>query len=363
MTVATIRPQPKEWVAPQETQEDLDWAELTTVDISKFDQPGGKQELANELKQAVEKDGFWAVVGHGISKEEFNHQYALGQHFFEDYTLEEKKAQEVQFEQGNYFGYKIKGNKKVFDTDVRDNVETLNIAKFTSDHKYDEYFKQPFIQEHREELEILSKKAFEVARKLLVLFAIILELPENYFADLHAYDLPSDDHLRYMRYHPRSIEDDEQVERIWARGHTDFGSLTLLYNQVVAGLQIRLSDGSWKYVKPVDQGLICNIGDTLLFWSGGYFKLTIHRVIRPPNDQINAPRIGTFYFVRPGDVDISIAPSPLLKKLGLYEDIDPVSGTDYVRGRVKDYHDRKDYLKRENATFRLGAFEIKDGFD
>lgn len=357
------RPLVKQWVSPKETKEDLDWADLTVLDISSFDEPGGKQKLADQLKQAVNKDGFWAVVGHGISQEEFDRQFALGQHFFEDYTLEEKKAQEVQFDQGNYFGYKIRGNKKVFGTEILDNVETFNIAKFTKDGLYEDFFKQPFIKEHREELEALSKKAFSVADKLLVLFAIILELPERYFADKHAYDLPSDDHLRYMRYHPRPEEDDDKVERIWARGHTDFGSLTLLYNQVVAGLQVKLSDGNWKYVKPVANGIICNIGDTLNFWSGGYFKLTIHRVIRPPKDQIDAPRIGTFYFVRPGDKAlIDIAPSPVLKRLGLYKEVEPVVGTDYVRNRVKDYHNTTEYLKNDGKIFKHGAFQIEDGF-
>lgn len=167
-----------------------------------------------------------------------------------------------------------------------------------------------------------------------------------------------------MKYHPREKEEDDRVENTWARGHTDFGSLTLLYNQVVSGLQIRLSNGEWKYVPSVPGAIICNIGDTLNFWSGGYFKSTIHRVVRPPPDQVDAPRIGVFYFVRPGDnTKIEIAESPVLKNLGLYRKIKPIVGTDYVRSRVKDYHDKKDYLKQNNVKFRLGEFEIEDGFE
>lgn len=362
MTDTATRPEPRPWDPPHETKEDLDWAQLSVIDLSRFDEIGGKQEIAAKLKNAVSKDGFWAVVGHGLTQKDFDRQFQLGQHFFENYTLEEKKAQQVQFEAGNYFGYKVIANKKVFNTEVTDNVETFNIAKFTKDKLYDSYFKQPFIQENYEELARISRTAFEIARKLLVLFAIILELDENYFVHRHKYDDPSDDHVRFMRYHPRTKADDAKVENIWARGHTDFGSLTLLYNQVVAGLQIRLNNGQWKYVKPVKEGIICNIGDTLSFWSGGYFKLTIHRVVSPPDDQYGM-RIGTFYFVRPGEVDISIAPSPLLKRLGLYDDIEPIIGTEYVRNRVKDYHDRKDYLKQENLVFKHGGFEIKDGFE
>lgn len=50
---------------------------------------------------------------------------------------------------------------------------------------------------------------------------------------------------------------------------TDFGSLTLLFSQHVAGLQIRTPEGEWKYVKPVPGGITCNAADTLSFITKG----------------------------------------------------------------------------------------------
>ena len=35
----------------------VDWADLVTLDLSQFDLPGGKQKLANQLKDAVHKVG------------------------------------------------------------------------------------------------------------------------------------------------------------------------------------------------------------------------------------------------------------------------------------------------------------------
>lgn len=168
-----------------------------------------------------------------------------------------------------------------------------------------------------------------------------------------------------MCYHPRTVEDDAKVDNTWARAHTDFGSLTLLWSQNVAGLQIKTSDGEWRYVPPVDGGIICNVGDTLDFWSASYFKSTTHRVTRPPADQLSGNRLGLFYFVRPGnDVDIKPAPSPLLKRLGLVsenqEDAAPVKGLEYVRARVKDYHNSTDYGDRKGKTFKVGNLEIVD---
>ncbi len=204
-----------------------------------------------------------------------------------------------------------------------------------------------------------------MAAKIFTLFSIILELPEDYFASQHRYDEPSDDHLRYMMYHPRTVEDDAKVQNTWTRAHTDFGSLTLLWSQNVAGLQLKTPDGSWKYVPPVDDGIVCNVGDTLDFWSAGYFKSTTHRVVRPPPDQAHIDRLGLFYFVRPGDdVDIKHVPSPLLKRLGLVredqENAEPVKGIQYVRERVKNYHNHNDYADRKGEKFRVGNLEIVD---
>lgn len=213
------------------------------------------------------------------------------------------------------------------------------------------------------------QKALGVAQKIFQLFALILELPEDYFASKHRYDDPSDDHLRYMLYHPRPAAEDAKVDNMWARAHTDFGSLTLLWSQNVAGLQIKTSTasggGEWRYVPPVDGGIVCNVGDTLDFWSASYLKSTTHRVMRPPEDQLGGNRLGLFYFVRPGnDVDIKPAPSPLLKRLGLVdekqEDAAPVKGLDYVRARVKNYHDSTDYGDRRGKTFKVGNLEIVD---
>lgn len=171
-----------------------------------------------------------------------------------------------------------------------------------------------------------------------------------------------------MIYHPRTEGQDALVQNTWSRSHTDFGSLTLLWSQNVAGLQIKTHSGDWKYVAPVDGGIICNVGDALQFWSAGYFRSTTHRVIRPPKDQADGKRLGLFYFVRPGnEVDIAPADSPLLKKSGLVreenvtgENKQRVTGLQYVRSRVKDYHDHNDYADRKGKTFKVGELEIED---
>ncbi|KAF2103319.1 2OG-Fe(II) oxygenase superfamily protein [Rhizodiscina lignyota] len=352
------------WERPSKTKENLPWAKFVVIDLAKFDEPGGKQKLANQLRDAVHETGFFSVTGAGLTQEDIERQYDIGQAFF-NLPVEEKNKPEYKcdFAQGNYFGYRAHNEKKVMGTDVKDIVEAFNFAKFIPQNAAEPF--HPFFEPYRKEIENFSKRALEVAKKIFTLFDIILELPEGYFASQHLYDAPSDDHLRYMVYNPRSIEADAKVQNTWTRAHTDFGSLTLLWSQNVAGLQLKTPNGEWKYVPPIDDGIICNVGDTLDFWSAGYFKSTTHRVIRPPEDQTHIKRLGLFYFVRPGnDVDIKPVPSPLLKRLGLVredqENADPVKGAQYVRERVKSYHNHTDYADKKGEKFRVGNLEIVD---
>lgn len=41
------------WKRPGKTSEDLDWADIKVIDLSSFDEPGGKQKLAEDLRDAV----------------------------------------------------------------------------------------------------------------------------------------------------------------------------------------------------------------------------------------------------------------------------------------------------------------------
>ncbi|KAF2734835.1 2OG-Fe(II) oxygenase superfamily protein [Polyplosphaeria fusca] len=355
------------WKRPGKTAEDLAWADIKVLDLSSFDEPGGKEKLADDLRDAVHNTGFFSVTGTGFTQGEVERQYDIGQAYF-NLALEDKgnPSYRCDFAKGNYFGYRAANEKKIMGTDVLDNVESVNIPKFIPQNENEPF--HPFLRQFGSEIEDFSRRSLELASKIFTLFSIILELPEDYFSTRHLYEDKSEDHLRYMIYRPRSLEDDAKVMNTWSRAHTDFGSLTLLWSQNVAGLQLKTPGGDWKYVPPVDNGIICNVGDTLDFWSAGYLKSTTHRVVRPPHDQAHIHRLGLFYFVRPGDeVDIKPAPSPLLKRLGRIAESQanaaPVRGLEYVRERVKDYHNHTDYADMKGKKFKVGDLEIEDEAD
>ena len=50
-----------------------------------------------------------------------------------------------------------------------------------------------------------------------------------------------------------------------------------------------------------------NVGDSIEFLTGGFYKGTIHRVVQPPSDQRGHTRLGMIYFSFLND-DTSLAP-------------------------------------------------------
>lgn len=78
--------------------------------------------------------------------------------------------------------------------------------------------------------------------------------------------------------------------------HSDFGTLTLLFQDDVGGLEIAdmtspnietsaelERSGTFKHVDPVPGTIVVNVGYLLMRWSNGRWKSTVHRVSEPPH--------------------------------------------------------------------------------
>lgn len=246
-------------------------------------------------------------------------QYALASLIF-DLPLEEKLKYTCDTASGDFRGYKPRSTGKLA---ARDTDERYNIAKFTPEHAHLSH--PQIVQRHLAEIETFSRHIHDaILLPLLRVFAVALELDDkDHFVSRHAYDAPGLEYLRYMKYHPRTREADSEVDNIWARGHTDYNTLTFLFHQPVAGLQVLTPESAtapseWKYVRSPRDAIIVNVADALEFLSGGFLRSTVHRVVRPPEEQATQPRLSLIYFARPqADVKLRPVDSPLLKRLGL----------------------------------------------
>ncbi|KIW75990.1 hypothetical protein Z517_10735 [Fonsecaea pedrosoi CBS 271.37] len=314
----------KPYVHPPVTKADLPWAELVTLDLEDFGRPGGKERLAKQLEHAVHHVGFFYVKNFGLSQEEVDRQFTLAQNFFE-LPVSEKEKYEVRYAEADYNGWRRPGRS--LQSKARDNVEMLNFPKFTKDFvgKYDY---PDLIKAHLGEIEAFQRALHaNVVLPLLRLFAIVLQLPdEEYLAKQHTYDKKSEDHFRYMLYYPRTEEEWAASDYGRGGGHTDLGTVTLLFRQPVAGLQILGEDGNWTYVSAQPGTITVNLADTISHLTGGWLKSSVHRVVAPPEDQRQYKRTGLLYFARPHNdtLLVPITDSPVLEKAGVKPRFDQI---------------------------------------
>jgi hypothetical protein len=207
--------------------------------------------------------------------------------------MAEKQKFRAKLEDGDYNGYRPLGSIEQF-PGRRDNWECYHVFKFNPEYQ------RPHPQtvlDHYDEIEKF-----------------------HYMVNRHRYEDKCSSFLRYMKYHPRSPEVNEEYKSIYTRGHTDFGSVTFLFSQPVSGLELQTRDGGWKAVKHVPSSIVVNTADMMHFWTNGYLNSCMHRVVAPPQDQMHMERFGLIYFLRPSDdVVLKTVDSPLLKRLGLFD--------------------------------------------
>ena len=67
LNAASSIPDVPVWEAPPVTAEDLEWADILTIDLSKL--ATEKEELIKTVATALQRDGFFYVIGHDIAPE------------------------------------------------------------------------------------------------------------------------------------------------------------------------------------------------------------------------------------------------------------------------------------------------------
>lgn len=111
-----------------------------------------------------------------------------------------------------------------------------------------------------------------------------------------------------------------------------------------------------------------NIADTLQILSGEYLKSSVHRVSRPPTDQLQYDRHGILYFVRPSnDVKVEVVQnSPVLEAEGVYEKEaqkekkDAITVAEWVRERQRHIFSKTQQERYKSLVTSEGKGEKKE---
>lgn len=180
-----------------------------------------------------------------------------------------------------------------------------------------------------------ANSCLDINAHLMRGLALALGLDAEAFAPMFTDPIAS---LRMLHYPPVPAGDTAPG----AGAHTDYGSLTLLAQDDIGGLQVAARDGGWIDVVSPPDAFIVNLGDMIARWTNHRYVSTRHRVLNP----VGAHRYSVPYFVTP-DFHAVIEAIPTCVEPGQEPIYPPISAGEYLLSRFDATHE---YLKAKSAS-------------
>lgn len=142
----------------------------------------------------------------------------------------------------------------------------------------------------------------ELHVKLMRAIALGMGLDEYFF---DSFVNGADNTLRLLYYPPvLKCVFENNPDQVRAGEHSDYGSVTLLFQDNVGGLEVKTPQETFVRAKPIEGTVVINAGDLLGRWSNDEIKSTHHRVVQPPvqgddESEMYPARYSIAYFCNP----------------------------------------------------------------
>lgn len=302
---------------------------IPLIDISPLSSPdaAARSAVAAQIGAACRDVGFFAIVGHGVAPSLVDTAFAQSARLFA-LPVEAKREMAIA-KLGSNRGYVGLGVEALDEKTAADHKEAFNLI--WTDERTRLANAWPPLQGFRVVVQAYFDALLTVGDRLHRAFALDLGLPEDFFADKIDRPLAT---LRLLRYPAPAISGiaaefapTETESRLGAGAHTDYGNVTLLATDGVAGLQVRRRDGAWIDVPATPGAFVCNIGDCLMRWTNDIYASTPHRVQKPV-----AERYSIALFIDPNpDAVVSAIPSCVAP--GEAPRYAPITTHDYLQQR------------------------------
>ncbi|KAJ7443620.1 thymine dioxygenase [Mycena galericulata] len=266
---------------------------IAIVDFATFLDGSDKQAVADKMLASFKDIGFVYLLNHGIPPEWIARMFSLSKEFFAQ-PMEVKMLAPHPPSGTHHRGYSSPGQEKViqhvYDPDAiaEQRVQAPDVKEsFECGREDDEVMPNIWLPEgvlpgFKETCLEFFWLCYKIELNILRALALGLQLPEEYLVKYHT---DPRNQLRLLHYPsvPTEALESEKIARIGQ--HSDFGSITLLLQDDVGGLEIEDPHvaGTFRPAPPVPGALMVNAGDFMMRWSNDTIRSTIHRVRAPPH--------------------------------------------------------------------------------
>ena len=299
---------------------------IPIVDVSGLvaGKPGAAAEVARHFTAAFTTIGFCYITGHGVPVTLIDRALKALKTYF-DLPLDEKLKTPINKNQRGYLQMhkqtQLHGRKPnrsesfIFGLDLP--ADDPDRAAGLPMHDTNYWPEQ--LPEFRATMEEYWRAQYALGPKLLRALALAMGQREDFFVPFYT---KPDSLLRCVSYPGMEGDFDGQFG---AGPHTDNGTLTILAQDEVGGLQLRTLAGDWIDAPVIPGAFIVNVGDMIVRWTNGVFRSTPHRVVCSRRTRYSLP----FFFFP--DYRTVVAPLPEFVSAERPRKFEPVVWGEYVQ--------------------------------
>ena len=323
---------------------------LPIIDLSPFatglelPSPAAVAE-AQRIDELCRELGFLCVTGHGMQPATKANLLAQMRRFFAQ-PVEEKLAISIAnsashrgyvamgaenlegaLGEGESMGDSMAGDlKETIDSGIEHGPDHPEVLAGTPLHGPNQL---PDLPGFREAWQAYFDEVVEAALRMQRGLAMALGMPPEFFAEQPGETMY---HLRMIHY-PAADRLAPEAGQLGCGTHTDYGTITVLGDDGIGGLQVRQRSGEWIDVSVPPEHLVINLGDLMAIWTNDRYVSNPHRVVNPPHvDRYSIP----LFVTPPFHALIEVLPTCVAE--GEAPRHEPMVAGPYLMGRFDGTH-------------------------
>jgi isopenicillin N synthase-like dioxygenase len=256
--------------------------DLPVIDFSLFRGAAeGRAEIIGQIRHAAGNTGFFYLKNFGIDQRRIGEVFVQSRAFF---ALPTPRKNELQIDSTNrgYDGLEAQSFNPDQPGDLKESfrftAEPDTRIRIAPEVEWRFLANQPNkwpkeMPQFRDVLLPFLSYCGDLVDDILAALEETLDMPEPLLTKNHT---KRNYTMRLLRY--PAVQGAVKDGQARCGEHTDWGTITLLFQDKQAGLELRRPTGEWILAPPLADCLLVNIGDQLQAWSGGRLVSTPHRV-------------------------------------------------------------------------------------